>query len=159
MSLCECPCHSFQVLIKVIDTNDHRPQFSTSKYEVAVPEDTEPEVEILQISAVDRDEKNKLIYTLQSSIDPASLKKFRLDPATGALYTAEKLDHEAIHQHVLTVMVRKAPFTLPSLFLTGRFPGMEKHSDFIYVFMYVCMCVLFYVFVCLFLIHKKEEPQ
>lgn len=95
-----------QVLIKVIDTNDHRPQFSTSKYEVSVPEDTEPETEILQISAVDRDEKNKLIYTLQSSIDPASLKKFRLDPATGALYTSEKLDHEAIHQHVLTVMVR-----------------------------------------------------
>ncbi|XP_007646239.1 protocadherin Fat 1 isoform X3 [Cricetulus griseus] len=95
-----------QVLIKVIDTNDHRPQFSTSKYEVTVPEDTEPETEILQISAVDKDEKNKLIYTLQSSIDPVSLKKFRLDPATGALYTSEKLDHEAIHQHMLTVMVR-----------------------------------------------------
>lgn len=95
-----------QVLIKVIDTNDHRPQFSTSKYEVTVPEDTEPETEILQISAVDKDEKNKLIYTLQSSIDPVSLKKFRLDPATGTLYTSEKLDHEAIHQHVLTVMVR-----------------------------------------------------
>ncbi|XP_041488205.1 protocadherin Fat 1 isoform X1 [Microtus oregoni] len=95
-----------QVLIKVIDTNDHRPQFSTSKYEVTVPEDTEPDTEILQISAVDKDEKNKLIFTLQSSIDPVSLKKFRLDPATGALYTSEKLDHEAIHRHVLTVMVR-----------------------------------------------------
>ncbi|CAH6787249.1 Fat1 [Phodopus roborovskii] len=95
-----------QVLIKVIDTNDHRPQFTTSKYEVTVPEDTEPETEILQISAMDKDEKNKLIYTLQSSIDPVSLKKFRLDPATGTLYTSEKLDHEAIHQHVLTVMVR-----------------------------------------------------
>ncbi|XP_050003178.1 protocadherin Fat 1 isoform X3 [Alexandromys fortis] len=95
-----------QVLIKVIDTNDHRPQFSTSKYEVTVPEDTEPDTEILQVSAVDKDEKNKLIYTLQSSIDPVSLKKFRLDPATGALYTSEKLDHEAIHRHVLTVMVR-----------------------------------------------------
>ncbi|XP_060237640.1 protocadherin Fat 1 isoform X3 [Meriones unguiculatus] len=95
-----------QVLIKVIDTNDHRPQFSTSKYEVVVPEDTEPETEILQVSAVDQDEKNKLIYSLQSSVDPASLKKFRLDAATGALYTSEKLDHEAIHRHVFTVMVR-----------------------------------------------------
>ncbi|KAM4836847.1 protocadherin Fat 1 isoform 5-T5 [Thomomys bottae] len=95
-----------QVFIKVIDTNDHRPQFSTSKYEVVIPEDTVPETEILQISAMDKDEKNKLIYTLQSSIDPLSLKKFRLDPATGSLYTSEKLDHEAIHQHTLTVMVR-----------------------------------------------------
>ncbi|XP_045444888.1 protocadherin Fat 1 isoform X1 [Pipistrellus kuhlii] len=95
-----------QVFIKVIDTNDHRPQFSTSKYEVVIPEDTAPETEILQISAVDKDEKNKLIYTLQSSSDPLSLKKFRLDPATGSLYTSEPLDHEAIHQHILTVMVR-----------------------------------------------------
>uniref|UniRef100_A0A8C5XYH6 FAT atypical cadherin 1 n=1 Tax=Microcebus murinus TaxID=30608 RepID=A0A8C5XYH6_MICMU len=95
-----------QVFIKVIDTNDHRPQFATSKYEVIIPEDTVPETEILQISAVDKDEKNKLSYTLLSSIDPLSLKKFRLDPATGSLYTSEKLDHEAIHQHVLTVMVR-----------------------------------------------------
>ncbi|XP_042697901.2 protocadherin Fat 1 isoform X7 [Chrysemys picta bellii] len=97
---------STQVYIKVIDTNDHRPQFSTSKYEVIIPEDTVPETEILQVSATDRDEKNKLIYTMQSSIDPISLKKFRLDPGTGSLYTSEKLDHEAIHQHILTVMVR-----------------------------------------------------
>lgn len=72
-----------------------------------------PETEILQISAVDKDEKNKLIYTLQSSIDPLSLKKFRLDPATGSLYTSETLDHEAIHQHVLTVMVGFLLILLP----------------------------------------------
>ncbi|XP_078250090.1 protocadherin Fat 1 isoform X4 [Pogona vitticeps] len=95
-----------QVYIKVIDTNDHRPEFSTSEYQVIIPEDTVPETEILQVSASDRDEKNKLIYTVQSSMDPISLKKFRLDPATGSLYTSEKLDHEVIHQHVLTVMVR-----------------------------------------------------
>uniref|UniRef100_A0A8C5K818 FAT atypical cadherin 1 n=1 Tax=Jaculus jaculus TaxID=51337 RepID=A0A8C5K818_JACJA len=95
-----------QVFIKVIDTNDHRPQFSTSKYEVVIPEDTVPETEILQVSAVDQDEKNKLLYTLQSSVDPLSLRKFRLDPATGSLCTSSQLDHEAIHQHILTVMVR-----------------------------------------------------
>ncbi|XP_066489067.1 protocadherin Fat 1 isoform X4 [Tiliqua scincoides] len=95
-----------QVYIKVIDTNDHRPEFSTSEYQVIIPEDTEPETEILQVSASDRDEKNKLIYTMQSSVDPISLKKFRLDPATGSLYTSEKLDHEVMNQHILTVMVR-----------------------------------------------------
>lgn len=66
-----------------------------------------PDTEVLQVSASDRDEKNKLIYTIQSTTDPVSLKKFRLDPATGSLHTAEKLDHEALHQHVLTVMVNK----------------------------------------------------
>ncbi|KAM9329220.1 protocadherin Fat 1 [Gastrophryne carolinensis] len=97
---------STQVFIKVIDTNDHRPEFSTSKYEVLIPEDIRPETEILQVVATDKDEKNKLIYTLQSSTDPASFKKFRIDPATGSLYIVEKLDHEAMQQHILTVMVR-----------------------------------------------------
>lgn len=79
-----------------------------------------PDTEILQVSAVDKDEKNKLIYTLQSSIDPLSLKKFRLDPATGSLYTSEALDHEAIHQHVLTVMVwLSAPSSATIWFLRG----------------------------------------
>ncbi|MGH0159302.1 UNVERIFIED_CONTAM: hypothetical protein FKN15_036965 [Acipenser sinensis] len=64
------------------------------------------ETEILQIRATDKDEKNKLIYSLQSSTDPISLKKFHLDPGTGSLYTAEKLDHETMHKHILTVMVR-----------------------------------------------------
>lgn len=91
--------------IKVIDTNNHRPQFSASKYEVVIPEDSLPDTEILQVSATDRDEKNKLIYTMQGSTDPISLKKFRLDPATGSLYTSERLDHETMNQHILTIMV------------------------------------------------------
>ncbi|KAM8841936.1 protocadherin Fat 1a isoform 9-T12 [Synchiropus picturatus] len=97
---------STQVLIRVIDTNNHRPQFSKPVYEVSVPEDSPAGTEVLQISAVDEDEKNKLTYTLLSSTDPFSLKKFKLDPGTGVLYTAEPLDHETMHSHILTVMVR-----------------------------------------------------
>ncbi|XP_041711685.2 protocadherin Fat 1a isoform X3 [Coregonus clupeaformis] len=97
---------STQVLIRVIDTNNHRPRFSQSRYEVVVAEDTPPETEVLRIGATDEDEKNKLTFTLLSSTDPFSLKKFRLDPGTGALYTAERLDHETMRRHTLTVMVR-----------------------------------------------------
>ncbi|XP_069023029.1 protocadherin Fat 1a isoform X2 [Embiotoca jacksoni] len=97
---------STQVLIRVIDTNNHRPQFSQQVYVVNVPEDKPAGTEVLQISAVDRDEKNKLTFTLLSSTDPFSLRKFRLDPGTGTLYTTERLDHETMHRHILTVMVR-----------------------------------------------------
>ncbi|MEQ2298219.1 long-chain fatty acid transporter fat1 [Ameca splendens] len=97
---------STQVLIRVIDTNNHRPQFSQQVYVVNVPEDEPAGTEVLQISALDRDEKNKLTYTLLSSTDPFSLRKFRLDPGTGTLYTTERLDHETMHRHILTVMVR-----------------------------------------------------
>ena len=70
-----------------------------------VPEDKPTGSEVMQISATDRDEKNKLTFTLLSSTDPFSLRKFRLDPGTGILYTAEPLDHETMHHHILTVMV------------------------------------------------------
>lgn len=95
------------MLIRVIDTNNHRPQFSEPRYEVSVPEDTAADTQVLQISAVDQDEKNKLTFTLLSSTDPFSLKKFRLDPGTGVLYTAERLDHETTRRHTLTVMVKQ----------------------------------------------------
>ncbi|XP_048851790.1 protocadherin Fat 1a isoform X3 [Brienomyrus brachyistius] len=97
---------STQVLIRVFDTNNHRPQFSQSKYEIIVPEDTPSGTEVLRVDATDRDEKNKLTYTLLSSTDPLSLKKFRLEPGSGILFTAERLDHETTRQHTLTVMVR-----------------------------------------------------
>uniref|UniRef100_A0A8C2JQ89 FAT atypical cadherin 1b n=1 Tax=Cyprinus carpio TaxID=7962 RepID=A0A8C2JQ89_CYPCA len=97
---------STQVIIHVIDTNEYRPQFGQNQYEISIPEETQPGMKILEINATDKDEKNKLSYTLLSSTDLFSLKKFRLDPATGFLYTAEKLDHETMHRHILTVMVR-----------------------------------------------------
>ncbi|XP_036424561.1 protocadherin Fat 1 [Colossoma macropomum] len=97
---------STQVLIQVIDTNEHRPKFVQARYEISIPEETQPGMKILEISATDKDEKNKLFYTLLSSTDPHSLKKFRLDPGTGFLYTTEELDHETMHRHTLTVMVR-----------------------------------------------------
>uniref|UniRef100_A0A4W4GWN5 FAT atypical cadherin 1a n=1 Tax=Electrophorus electricus TaxID=8005 RepID=A0A4W4GWN5_ELEEL len=97
---------STQVLIKVIDTNEHQPQFAQAKYEINIPEETQPGTKILKISATDKDDKKKLSYKLLSSTDPHSLKNFRLDPWTGFLYTAEELDHETMHRHILTVMVR-----------------------------------------------------
>uniref|UniRef100_A0A8C7DLN5 FAT atypical cadherin 1 n=1 Tax=Oncorhynchus kisutch TaxID=8019 RepID=A0A8C7DLN5_ONCKI len=96
---------STQVFIKVIDTNNHQPQFSQPQYEVSIPEDTAPETGILQLSATDRDQRNKLTFTLLSSTDLFSQRKFRLDPGTGQLYTTEPLDHEVMNKHTLTVMV------------------------------------------------------
>ncbi|XP_051506018.1 protocadherin Fat 1-like [Myxocyprinus asiaticus] len=105
---------STQVTIQVIDTNEHRPQFGQNQYEISIPEETIPGMKILEINATDRDEKYKLSYTLLSSTDLFNLKKFRLDPGTGFLYTTEELDHETMHRHVLTVMVRDQGFPVKS---------------------------------------------
>lgn len=109
------------MLIRVIDTNNHRPEFSENVYVVNVPEDKPAGTEVLQISAVDRDEKNKLTFTLLSSTDPFSLRKFRLDPGTGTLYTTERLDHETMHRHILTVMVWIDGNRLSTLFMFKLF--------------------------------------
>ncbi|XP_072446558.1 protocadherin Fat 1-like [Chiloscyllium punctatum] len=95
-----------QAYIRVIDMNEHRPQFLENKYEVWIPEDTPRLTEILQISAQDPDGRSKLIYTIQSSIDVNSLQLFHLDPTSGVLMTTNELDYESIHLHTLTIMVR-----------------------------------------------------
>nr|XP_048698639.1 protocadherin Fat 3 isoform X5 [Caretta caretta] len=99
-----------QVLIKVLDNNDNGPEFSHPSYDVTISEDILPDTEILQVEAIDRDEKHKLSYTVHSSIDSVSMRKFRIDPSTGVLYTAERLDHEAQDKHILNVMVRDQEF-------------------------------------------------
>ncbi|KAL7983248.1 hypothetical protein Chor_000124 [Crotalus horridus] len=100
----------FKVLIKVLDNNDNGPEFSHPSYDVMISEDIMPDTEILQVEAMDRDEKHKLSYIIHSSLDSVSMRKFRMDPNTGVLYTAERLDHEAQDKHILNIMVRDQEF-------------------------------------------------
>uniref|UniRef100_UPI00398F78D5 protocadherin Fat 3-like isoform X1 n=2 Tax=Pristiophorus japonicus TaxID=55135 RepID=UPI00398F78D5 len=99
-----------QVFIRILDNNDNGPVFSQPSYDVTISEDAIVNTEILHIKATDKDEKNKLIYTIHSSIDPISMRKFQLDQSMGKLSIAEKLDHEAQAQHSLTIMVRDQEF-------------------------------------------------
>lgn len=93
-----------------MDNNDNAPIFSQPIYEVTISEDTPPDTEVVQVLASDRDEHHRLSYSLQSSIDPSSMRLFHIHPNTGTIYTAQSLDHEACAQHILTVMVRRLPF-------------------------------------------------
>uniref|UniRef100_A0A8C9T5I0 FAT atypical cadherin 3 n=1 Tax=Scleropages formosus TaxID=113540 RepID=A0A8C9T5I0_SCLFO len=101
---------STQVYITVLDNNDNGPVFSQSTYDVTISEDTPPDTEVVQVVATDRDEKHRLSYSIHSTIDPASMRKFRMDPATGTIFTTERLDHEARTQHIITVMVKDQEF-------------------------------------------------
>ncbi|XP_072557676.1 protocadherin Fat 3a isoform X2 [Paramormyrops kingsleyae] len=101
---------STQVYITVMDNNDNGPLFSQPTYDVSISEDTPADTEVVQVLATDRDEKHRLTYSIHSTIDPTSMRKFRMDPSSGTIYTAERLDHEARSQHVLTVMVKDQEF-------------------------------------------------
>ncbi|XP_056297999.1 protocadherin Fat 3a isoform X3 [Pseudoliparis swirei] len=99
-----------QVHITVLDNNDNTPIFSQPTYDVTISEDTPPDTEVVQVLASDRDELHQLTYSLQSSIDPSSMHLFRIHSTLGTIYTAQRLDHEACAQHILTVVVKDQEF-------------------------------------------------
>uniref|UniRef100_A0A673K9G9 Protocadherin Fat 3-like n=1 Tax=Sinocyclocheilus rhinocerous TaxID=307959 RepID=A0A673K9G9_9TELE len=99
-----------QIYIKVLDSNDNSPIFSERTYEVSVSEDTPADTEVLRVRARDKDERSKLSYSIHGSVDPASMRMFRINPGTGVMYTADRLDYEIRTQHILTIMVKDQEF-------------------------------------------------
>ncbi|XP_025148164.2 protocadherin Fat 2 [Bubalus bubalis] len=94
-------------IVMIANVNHHRPQFLEAHYEVRVPQDTMPGVELLRVQATDQDKGKGLIYTIHGSQDPGSASLFQLDPSSGVLVTVGKLDLGwGPSQHTLTVMVR-----------------------------------------------------
>nr|XP_020474749.1 protocadherin Fat 3 isoform X4 [Monopterus albus] len=99
-----------QVHITVMDNNDNAPIFSQPTYDVTISEDTPADTEVVQVLASDHDEHYRLTYSVQSSIDPSSMRLFRIHPDLGTIYTTQRLDHEACAQHILTVLVKDQEF-------------------------------------------------
>uniref|UniRef100_A0A672KD99 Protocadherin Fat 3-like n=1 Tax=Sinocyclocheilus grahami TaxID=75366 RepID=A0A672KD99_SINGR len=99
-----------QVHITVLDNNDNAPVFSQPIYDITITEDTPPDTEVVQVLASDRDERHRLTFSLQSCVDPSSMRLFRIDPSNGIIYTARRLDHESRTQHILTIMVKDQEF-------------------------------------------------
>ncbi|XP_028906850.1 protocadherin Fat 2 [Ornithorhynchus anatinus] len=121
---------STQTYIHVISINQYRPQFLEDQYEVKVPQDTPPGVEIIRVSATDKDKGKGLIYTLHGSADPRSTRLFQLDPGSGTLVTVGKLDLDSgPSQHILTIMVRdqEVPIKRNFVWVTIRVEDSNAH--------------------------------
>lgn len=92
--------------ISVINSNDHRPEFTQKEYSVEISENTEKDSEILQLHATDADDDKKLFYSLHTAKNPASLNLFRVDSVSGVISLMQKLDRELIAEHLLFVSVK-----------------------------------------------------
>ncbi|KAM4546593.1 protocadherin Fat 3 [Fundulus diaphanus] len=99
-----------QVFIRVQDSNDNPPVFSQPAYDVSVSEDAPSDFELLRLRASDMDERARLSFSIHGSVDPASMRLFRVNPGTGIVYTADRLDYESRTQHILTIMVKDQEF-------------------------------------------------
>ncbi|CAI5643507.1 unnamed protein product [Oreochromis niloticus] len=99
-----------QVFIRIQDSNDNPPVFSLPAYDISVSEDIPVDMELLRVRASDIDERARLSFSIYGSVDPASMRLFRVNPGTGVVYTADRLDYEARTQHILTIMVKDQEF-------------------------------------------------
>lgn len=96
-------------------------------------------MELLRVRASDMDERARLSFSIYGSVDPASMRLFRVNPGTGVVYTADRLDYEARTQHILTIMVRMETWK-KYICVCAWFGRYHKSMC---VLLYVCTCALF----------------
>ncbi|XP_017600750.1 PREDICTED: protocadherin Fat 4 [Corvus brachyrhynchos] len=96
---------ALNLTIVIDDVNDNAPVFSSSRYEVNVPEDLELGSTLLTLSATDRDAgPNALVtYQIVDQQPQTSSPVFLVNPSTGQLSLNQQLDYETINEFEVKV--------------------------------------------------------
>ncbi|KAI1899055.1 hypothetical protein AGOR_G00078740 [Albula goreensis] len=90
------------VIINITDINDNAPTFSLGVYSAEISEDISPGDMVMQVSADDLDGPlNSLVHYSIVSGDPQ--RQFSIDPRTGEIRVAGRLDREEVTHYSLTV--------------------------------------------------------
>ena len=74
---------SLQVEVRVHDVHQHRPVFLQNSYKAQISEFSDVGTSVVAVSAVDRDERDKLSYTIYSATNVNSMAKFNIHPDSG----------------------------------------------------------------------------
>uniref|UniRef100_U3ICD8 FAT atypical cadherin 2 n=1 Tax=Anas platyrhynchos platyrhynchos TaxID=8840 RepID=U3ICD8_ANAPP len=90
------------VTVSVVDLNEYLPVFLAPEYVAMVQEDVAVGTEVLNLSALTRDntENTEIKYEIVNGNDHG---KFQLNSNTGALYINGSLDFEASHEYYLSI--------------------------------------------------------
>uniref|UniRef100_A0A663MK89 FAT atypical cadherin 2 n=1 Tax=Athene cunicularia TaxID=194338 RepID=A0A663MK89_ATHCN len=90
------------VTVSVVDLNEYLPVFLAPEYVAMVKEDVAVGTEVLNLSALTRDnaENTDIKYEIVNGNDHG---KFQLNSNTGALYINGSLDFEASHEYYLSI--------------------------------------------------------
>ena len=95
------------VAIDVIDVNDNHPDWSSSVYQVSVPESAPVGISLLSVHATDRDEDGKQRVYYSFNDDQVS-KLFKIDSTSGHIYLNSEFDYETSSEHLLLVKATDA---------------------------------------------------
>ncbi|KAM4026772.1 neural-cadherin-like [Anomaloglossus baeobatrachus] len=99
------PLASFTTFyVNVTDVNDNVPFFTSSTYEVTLPEDTDIGSSIVEVKATDQDSglHGKVQYVILKDVNE-DYKHFTINPETGVIYTATLYDREKQASYVIEV--------------------------------------------------------
>lgn len=90
------------VPVQLTDLNDNTPIFSKQIYDVKVSETVPINTPLIRLKVTDKDEgKNAQVYL--KFVGGYEVDEFRINPETGVIYTAAKLDYETKNFYSLTV--------------------------------------------------------
>ncbi|XP_026738536.1 fat-like cadherin-related tumor suppressor homolog [Trichoplusia ni] len=88
--------------VTLVDANDNAPVFSREVYEASIPETVPPNTPVIRLKVSDRDEgRNARVYI--EVVGGNEGEEFYVNPETGVLYTAVRLDAEEKALYILTV--------------------------------------------------------
>jgi len=93
-----------ELMVSVLDINDHAPSFQMDAYSVSVLESTSPGTNILRLAASDSDTAPNANYTF-SIVAGNRREVFHLDSRTGELSVTGRFDVTTIPSYALTVLV------------------------------------------------------
>ncbi|KFO19348.1 Protocadherin alpha-6 [Fukomys damarensis] len=96
---------SVQLLITVLDVNDHAPAFDQPEYEVRIFENSDVGTTVIRLSASDRDAGTNaaISYSFNSLVLPLVMDRFSIDPSTGEIVIRGDLDFEQVNLYKIRV--------------------------------------------------------
>ena len=94
-----------KVMVKVIDDNDNKPEFSDRLYRIHFPETSRgsQDFPVFQVLAWDHDEgqNGELSFDIRKGKDDSSI--FKIDPVTGVVMATQDLSSGDVHHFVVRV--------------------------------------------------------
>ncbi|CAH1777191.1 unnamed protein product [Owenia fusiformis] len=94
-----------RINISIADINDHTPRFGQANYKVSIPENTEPNTSIIQVTATDDDigSNGDIRYSISNLATRTIKSLFGINATSGELYVKSTLDYEVGSVHHIPV--------------------------------------------------------
>lgn len=97
-----------QLKVTILDENDEAPEFSQSRINVSLSENSPPKTLVAMLTASDHDQgtNGSVTYTLHPVVQQRYPDTFQLESLTGQLKTITKLDRELISEYEIKIIAK-----------------------------------------------------